>query len=388
MSIVALALDGGVLMDQRRRAQATADAAALAAAVDLYQNYPTNGGVDPYGTAKQSALTTAAAMGYANDGDASAVTVNIPPQSGTLAGQEGYAEVLVLWNQRRSFSNIFSSGPIPVKARAVAAGRWVPFSDGLIVLHPTAQNALNANGNGDIKVINACVVVDSNSSEAATTQGKAYVAVPNKPILVTGSFPGCSGAFLGTMLTGQQPTPDPLAYLPAPDPAMMPIRSVNGGGTMITLEPGRYLGGLFFSGQTSVKMAPGIYYMDDGGFCFSGKGNLTAQGVMIYSTGGLSITGQGSVILSPPTSGIYQGISYFQDRNCTATARIAGNRGMNITGTLYVPAGPTQLQGSGGDARLASQVISLLMRSGGDGVTNIDWAGPSSARMRVIQLVE
>ena len=95
----------------------------------------------------------------------------------------------------------------------------------------------------------------------------------------------------------------------------------------------------------------------------------------------------GSVLLSPPTSGIYQGISYFQDRNCTVTARIAGNQGMNITGTLYVPAGLTQLQGSG-DASLASQVISLLMRSVGDGVTNIDWAGPSTARMRVIQLVE
>jgi Flp pilus assembly protein TadG len=387
LSIVAIALDGGVLMDQRRRAQATADAAALAAAIDLYQNYPTNGGVDISGTARQSALTTAAAMGYANDGNPSTVTVNVPPQSGTFAGQVGYAEVLVQWNQSRSFSNIFGSGSIPVTARAVAAGRWVPFSDGIIVLHPTAASAFNANGNGDINVMNACVVVDSNSSEAATTKGRAYLAVPNKPILITGSLPGCDGTFVGTTLTGQQPTPDPLAYLPPPDPTTMPIASVKASGSTITLEPGRYPGGLFFGGQTSVNMAPGIYYMDGGGFCFSGKGNLNAQGVMIYSTGGLSITGQGSVTLSPPTSGIYQGISYFQDRNCTAMARIAGNRDMHITGTLYVPAGITHLQGSG-DASIASQVISLLMRSGGDGVTNIDWAGPSSARMRAIQLVE
>src|SRR5262249_20852988 len=161
--------------------QATADAAALAAAVDLYQNYPTNGGVDQNGTARQSALTTAAAMGYPNDGDTSTVTVNVPPQSGPFAGQVGYAEVLVQWNQSRSFSNIFSSASIPVKARAVAAGRWVPFGNGIIVLHPTAQGALHANGNGDTNVMNAAVVVDSNNSEAATTAGKAYVAVPNKP---------------------------------------------------------------------------------------------------------------------------------------------------------------------------------------------------------------
>src|ERR1700682_4237190 len=40
--VVALGLDGGRLMDERRHAQATADAAALAAANDLYQNWWTN----------------------------------------------------------------------------------------------------------------------------------------------------------------------------------------------------------------------------------------------------------------------------------------------------------------------------------------------------------
>jgi hypothetical protein len=387
LSIVAIALEGGVLLDQRRRVQATADAAALAAAIDLYQNYPTNCGLDLNGTAGQSALTTAAAMGYANDGTSSVVTVHIPPESGIFAGQVGYAEVLVQWNQRRSFSNVFGSGSIAVKARAVAAGRWVPFSAGLIVLHPTAPSALHAEGQSDTKVMNASVVVDSNSSEAATTERNADIAAPNKPIIITGREPGCNGTFVGTLFTGQQPLPDPLAYLPAPDPTTLPIRSVKGRGSVVTLQPGRYPGGLFFSGRTNVTMAPGIYYMDGGGFCFSGSGDLNATGVMIYSTGGLSLTGRGRIILSPPTGGIYEGISYFQDRNCTLTARIVGDRGMNLSGTFYVPAGLTQLLGNG-DATIASQIISMLMRSDGSGVATIDWAGSSSARTRVLQLVE
>ena len=386
LGIVAIALDGGVLLDQRRQAQAAADAAALAAAVDLYQNYPTNGGVDRGGTAVKSALTTAAAMGYDNDdGNNTIVTVNVPQETGPFAAQAGYAEVVVQWNQLRSFSNIFGSGTILVKARAVAAGRWVPFNDGVIVLHPTAEGALKAKGDGDMEVLNSSVIVDSNSSQAATTAGGAQVADPANPIAITGTGPGYSGSLLGKVVTGQQPMPDPLAYLPAPDPTRMPIQAAHAG-RIVDLAPGRYLGGLFFSGQTSVNMAPGIYYLDEGGFCFSGRGNLNAVGVMIYSTGGLSITGQGNVILSPPTSGIYQGISYFQGRDCTATARIAGGGGMNITGTLYVPGGLVQLQGDG-DTSIASQVISLFMTSGGDGVTNIVW-GPPSARMRAIQLVE
>src|SRR5262245_38241262 len=72
----ALALDGGIQYRARRRVQAAADAAALAAAVDLYANYATNTGTDPKGTARKSAVTTATSLGYPNSGN-STVTVNI-----------------------------------------------------------------------------------------------------------------------------------------------------------------------------------------------------------------------------------------------------------------------------------------------------------------------
>jgi hypothetical protein len=325
------------------------------------------------------------------------VTVNIPPKSGNfqtytppgvnfLSKGAGFAEVIIQFNQRRGFSGIFGSGAIPVRARAVARGHWVPFNDGVIVLHPTSPSALNANGNGTVKVMGANIIVDSNNSQAATTVGNAYVSDPNKVIAITGTGPGYSGNFLGTVLTGQQPTPDPLAYLPAPDPSTMNVQTVPSG-TDITLSPGVYSGGIHISGQTSVTMLPGVYYMDGGDFQFSGQGSLTAQGVMIYSTAGVSITGQGSVTLSPPSTGIYTGISYFQSRTSSATALISGNGSFNVTGTVYVPDGLAQLQGNG-DASIASQVVSLLMTSGGNGVTSIPWAGPPSARTRIICLVE
>ena len=388
ISLVAIALDGGLLLDQRRSCQAAADAAALAAAEDLYLNWQANKGNDTANSASNAAKANAAANGYNNDGVTSIVTVNIPPTTGNFAGQAGYAEVIIQYNQPRGFSGIFDSGAIPVKARAVARGLWVPFNNGIIVLHPTAASALFANGNGSTVVKGANIIVDSNNSQAATTVGNAYVSDIGKTFYITGSNPGYSGNFTGTVLTGQQPTPDPLAYLPEPDPSTLTVQTVPvGGGNSITLQPGRYVGGLSFSGQQSVTMKPGIYYMDGGGFSMQGQGTLDAEGVMIFSDTGLSVTGQGAVTWSPPTSGTYKGISYFQDRLSSATALVAGNGLYNVTGTFYVAGGLTDLQGNG-DASVASQVVTLLMQSGGNGVTNINWAAGVTAPTRIITIVE
>src|SRR5712692_3687703 len=81
-AIMALVVDGGMLLTERRRAQATADAAAMAAACVMYDNYPVDQGAGKIGNPSGAALTVASANGYTNDGVTSTVTVNIPPLSG------------------------------------------------------------------------------------------------------------------------------------------------------------------------------------------------------------------------------------------------------------------------------------------------------------------
>jgi hypothetical protein len=386
MSVVAFSLDGGLMLEDRRRVQAAADAAALAAANDLFINYPSYAGVDTKGSAAKAAQTLAAANGF-KDGDGDdTVVVNIPPLGGKFIGQTGYVEVIITYNQPRFFSGVMGSGSIPVQARAVARGLWVPFNNGIIILHPTQSGSLSANGNGDVYVKNANIIVNSNNSTAAVTVGNAYIADPSLPVFITGKSPGYSGTIKDTIFTGVPPTPDPLAYLPAPDPSTMDIQNA-GGGKTVNLQPGVYNGGLSFSGQTTVNMAPGIYYMANGGFSFAGQGNLVANGVMIYSESGMSITGNGSVTLSPPTTGIYKGISYFQSRTDSSTAKVAGNGLYNITGTFYLPDGLADMQGNG-DASLAGQVIALLSKDGGNGQTNVVWSAPTTAPTRRLQLVE
>ena len=101
LGVVAIAVEGGQLLDKKRSVQAAADAAAYAVAVDLFTNYGANNGLDPLGKAKASALAYAAANGYTNDGVTSVVTVNIPPTSGIAKDKAGNAEVIIQLNRRR-----------------------------------------------------------------------------------------------------------------------------------------------------------------------------------------------------------------------------------------------------------------------------------------------
>jgi hypothetical protein len=397
LAVLAIALDGGALLADRRHAQAAADAAALAAACDLYDNYWTNSGTDPNGTAALSALTTAKANGYADDGVTSVVTVNIPPKSGDYVGMTGYVEVIVQSYDPRSFSNIFASGPMPVQARAVALGAPVAADVGILVLDPTGKGALSTNGTGGSTVTGTPVVVDSNDPSAAIAGGGGTLTAQEFDI--TGGYSTTGGGqFSGPIHTGRRPMADPLADLPPPDKTQMITQSskkmqYTQGST--TLSPGVYTGGISVSGTGSLTLLPGVYYMDGGGFTFSGQGNLLGNGVMIYNapgngnSAGIGVTGQGSMVLSGPTSGPYAGITFFQDRTSNVTGNVQGAGGnTSITGTFYFAGALLNVSGNGGVSNIGSQYISYDLTLGGNGGININWNPYDVARKRSIFLVE
>jgi hypothetical protein len=398
VGIVAIVIDGGMLQDRRRHLQAAADAAAMAAAVDIFTNYPRHGGSDVPGSARQSARAVAEANGYSNSGSTTSVTVNVPPNTGIFAGKTGYAEVIITYKQPRFFSMVFGSDDLPITARAVARGEWAGGKIGVMALDMTAQGSLNSHGNGDINVNGAPIIVNSNNAEAAIGNGtNAHLLGPE--FSITGGYSTSGGAtFEGTMLTGQRPEPDPLRYIPPPDPTSMPlgtdtVEHLPGGAKIHRLTPGVFRRGLMFSGQDTVIMAPGIYYMDEGGFSFSGSGSLTGLEVMIYNkplqgeSQRIDISGLGAVTLTPPTTGPYAGIVFFQDRTSTEPVKITGNGMFDIKGTVYAANAPLMISGNG-DFTLGSQHISRTIDLGGNGAFNINWNPNQVGKTRVIQLVE
>jgi hypothetical protein len=397
LGMVAIAVDGGFLLSERQHAQSNADAAALAAVSDLYYDFWGYGGVDVKGTAKAAALANAAANGYANDGTQTIVTVNIPPKSGDYVGQVGYAEVIVQYNFQRAFSRIFGTAAVPVRARAVARGLPLAFEAGILCLDPTLKGALNAQGGGTVTVENAAVIDDSNNGSAAIAGGGGALVAPTFKITGDYTVSGGGAGFVGNMYTHVPPTPDPLAYLPPPDPSTLPLESkkkINLQSGTTYLQPGVYKGGIQATSTASIVMAPGIYYMDGGGFQFTSSGSLTANGVMIYnapsnSSDAVTINGSGPLSLSAPTSGLYQGITVFVDRTKDVPVNVQGNGSQTvISGTFYDAGGLISLAGNGGVTNMESQFICRAMNISGNGSINISWNPQKIAQRRFIGLVE
>ncbi len=360
VGIVALVIDGGMLFEDRRHAQLAADAAAFAGAIDLSTNYSTNQGLDPKGTAKQSALTTAAANGFTTSN--STITVNIPPKSGPFNGVAGHVEVIIQYTQQRYFSAVWGSGNLSVYARGVARGQPGGSSVGLYVMAPTGTS-LDFRGNGDLKIDKGAIYVNSTDAAAISLKGNGNVSATE--IDVRGK-PGVSGngSYTGTLDSGVSAMQDPFASLPTPDPTGMTTQTVPSGSGTITLQPGRYVGDINLSGD--VVLEPGIYYVDGGTFDFGGN-TLTGTGVMIYATngGGVHLSGKTKIDLSAPTSGPYAGIAIYQDRGDSASLLLSGQADIAVDGAFYAIKSDLTTTGQGAITAKSIVVNSLTAKGNG-----------------------
>jgi hypothetical protein len=376
--VVAIAVDGGLLLDNHRRVQSAADAAALAAADDLFTNYNANSGSDPSGTAEESAETTAAANGYSNDGVTSTVTVNIPPTSGSFNGKKGYAEVIIKYYQKRNFSGIFGSSDLPVTARAVACG--IPGNIGILILDPNLKGSCEIDGivnvlnNGQIYSNSDNTV--NNDAPSANCTGSVYVASTAKissgginvynSLVNNGTVTYTNGGGLSTYAT---PVTDPLANITEPTTTGLTTYSDQNITMNTTLSPGVYtnitVGSLgqwvwshsswVLSGASSptVTLQPGIYYLANGGSFTLNAGTIQGTGVMIFNnTGGDNVFGMnnpagGVINLTPPTatpggtwptgttSATYAGISMWLPRARTDEAHVESSYNLTMSGTWY-----------------------------------------------------
>ena len=102
----------------------------------------------------------------------------------------------------------------------------------------------------------------------------------------------------------------------------------------------------------------------------------------------LDLGGNGNLTLSPPTSGIYRGLTVFQDRSSTAEVKLHGNGTQQISGTLYAAHARFNMVGNGATSQLGSQLICWNLNLSGNGNINVNWFAQDTARIRIIRLVE
>lgn len=262
------------------------------------------------------------------------------------------------------------------------------------------------------------VIDDSNytgSTGAMTVSGGGtFVA---QSFNITGSYNGAVGSpgVSTKPNTGVSPTPDPLAYLPAPSapPAGTISKKSLGssGGFKYTLTPGSFGGSgqpklpNFTSGdqvtfeQASYNSNGGIYYLSSGGLTSNGASlsmdSKTSGGMMFYNAGtgsndAINIAGSssGTVNLAGLTSGIYQGLLIFQARNASESISITGNGNFTMEGAFYASDGNIKLTGNGTASIIGSQMSADTVTLAGNGNITIDYNGYIHPRWRLIGLVE
>ena len=160
---------------------------------------------------------------------------------------------------------------------------------------------------------------------------------------------------------------DPLVALPPPNLAAYPAQGAGTAGTPVTwthssggdltLAPGTYYGGFLSDCVCTITLQPGVYVMAGGGFTKSGGANFVGDEVTIYVTENptnptgdgapkpFNATGSRALDLNPPTSGVYQGITLWQDEAITDDFYMAGSNDLT-SGILYVPGATLYISGN------------------------------------------
>ena len=326
LGFAALALDGGNLYTEQRRAQAAADNAVMAAALQemngitgnstqanfdcasINVNDPAQAAAVPLALA---ACHNASQNGYTASDPHTTVVFHLPPVHGAYAGNSQYMEVVITQTVPTALAHlVYGQDPIPVTVIAVAHGTPTgPIMPGyaLSAMKPDCgsggtiyMQSKGGGSGGGASLTDGGAFVNANCPSALKMTGGDTLMTNGPPIDVVGDPSTVSG----TPCTSPG-VPSGCNYYPAP------TTSANGGvplsqdllqgtpaGTPPTaqdcaparnlatemadpvgIHPGSYT--TLDSGNASINLRPGIYCLT-GGTLSSGNGSMTGNGVLIY----------------------------------------------------------------------------------------------------------
>ncbi|QHN02696.1 hypothetical protein FTO74_04405 [Granulicella sp. WH15] len=390
IAFVGLAVDVGHVRYAKRNLQNAADAAALAAAMEVR----VCGGTANCPAMQAAAQSALVENGYAGSllltncsglaGAALTLTLNNGPcalgASDPNTGKLSYAEVVVSQQLRTYFAKIVGFDNVPISARAEAAhGLGGPC---IYALDPSGPGAITVVGG--VGFTSTCAIVDESTSDAALAC-VVGLGISAPKISVSG---GAAGLLCGSTppptLHVPPPSPaDPLAYLPAPTGDACPSSSSGppyyGSATPVNLtlpllanivfNPGVYCGGISITASllSSITFNPGTYILKDGHSTILGipqpttgglqinigglLSSISGSNVLFYNestSGGFSVVATsaiggilplGSFNLSANTQGEYAGILFFQAHGNTAPGTFVASlvSPSNLSGAIYMP---------------------------------------------------
>jgi hypothetical protein len=382
IGFTALAIDGGMIYSERRRAQNAADAGALAAALAKTQS----------GNLHVAALKRITSNGYDTSwgpcdpagfdctlGTATNWTAEVtnPPREGNFSGHDEYIRVVITAEVESAFVHLFFKDGLQTTVDAVSRvwpGQNIKPGYALYGATKTDCKGIWFSGTGNTAIAGGSVFsnsdADSASCQSGVQDGNGDVSVGPSPenIQVVGDFDlGGSGSVDPQPVETGVPQEN-LRPIPEPDCSGLVdygSKLINAGSSE-TLQPGRYES-IDFKAGASVTLEPGMYciYGNKG---FSGNGgSITGTGIMIYmQDGGFDLGGNSLVALAAetvtgnlidPAQNDWKGMLVYYDPSNNNEVKITGGTGSTYTGTFYAESSECTINGSGDNIGLLSTQI-------------------------------
>lgn len=380
-----LAVDIASWYRAKRMMQTAVDAAAYAGALDLARQ-----GLSV--VADEMSMQAAANDAAMRNGMTLPVTVHHPPTSGLEINDDQSVEVIVSEPAPMLFTSAFFGIAPQVSARAVA--KAVVADACVYALNPTEAGALTISGTSSV-VLGCGVVVNSTHEQAALDQNGTS-CLSATAVTVAGGYDGNCVTPDPEVYTPQYG--DPLSHLQEPTVGPRDHNNVHisGGGSkdfdgnnngVDEFDPGVYCGGIQISGGTSV-FSPGLYILDGGEFRVSGSATVSntenaAGGVTFFLTGSganyatLWIASGANVTLTPPDSGPYKDILFFQDPDAPQgnSIKFTGGSTMDLEGALYFPSAAINFVGGSAADEAEVLVVGDTVNFSGNSYLSADYAG-------------
>ncbi|MDP9051537.1 MAG: pilus assembly protein TadG-related protein [Acidobacteriota bacterium] len=385
LGFLGLALDAGNLMRQQRMVQSAADAAAVAAAEEVYTGNPGNKTTAANAVAKMNGFDTTLATNPAT------VTFPTPP-----ASFPGSVAVTV----SRPIQNLFMGAFNPnfrtkmVSATGVAGGGTLSQTclclDGTSGQTLTLSNAAHLNANG-------CGVIDnSNSSNGAGFSGGSALSALTLG-LHSSSWTAASnvnnGASTGSTIIVDGVASCTQSLPPAPTWGTC-LADPGGSYGTYTWGPASSSGTICYQNLTvgannsTCTLNPGIYvitgtlHFESGA---NGHSNLGGNGVFFYLTGTANVvidnganlnlvagnTAQNGGGTAPSLGSSYDGIVLYQAIGDGSSISIQGGSNSYIGGALYAPSAPMDLANGSMMTYPIGGIVASSLNMAGGGTLNL-----------------
>lgn len=325
MGFAGLAIDVTYLEYWQQQQQTATDAAAIGGAQQLARANCSNAS-----TAVSAAGIDAQYNGFGNAGNVSVSAVS-PPSSGPYANNDCAISVKITTQHVTNFFSRLFGYPQGMAESTQAVAASTSRGPGCIYLLSTTISQ-NFNGS-NISAPQCGILINDTANFNNANVGALYIGYAGGAPNENGAdFPQATPA---PMLAVSDPCPEiaGCAYLAANPPSTNSCTQFNGHGYSGALQQGCY-SDLNLNGATVTLSGT---YVLSGSSNFNGA-TITGSGVTLYvpAIGTPPNFNKTTVSLSPPTSGNYTGVLYYQVPSNTASANFNGTSN-SYSGLLYSP---------------------------------------------------